>query len=177
VVNPPTYDTATCNGDSGGPLLAKSATNELLEIGITSVGPANCNAQTADYFTAVLPIQPWVSSQVNAVSSNPRIPRLSFADARRHVRQTLTGILGSTFSRRRNYNVACTRESAIKIRCSVSFTSGRSYYYGPVTIRYILVSDQVRWTDRYVIHRVNRHCYFQSGHRSSCRTRTRSGSW
>jgi V8-like Glu-specific endopeptidase len=177
VVNAPSYDTATCNGDSGGPLLATDADKQLLEIGITSVGPANCNTTTADYFTAVLPIEPWVGSEVKAVAPTPRIPTLTFADARHHIRQTLNGVLGSAFRHRQRYRTSCTRDSAVKIGCSMSFTAGRSYYYGAVTIRYVLVSGQVKWTDRYVIHRVNHHCYFRSGHRSSCRTHTLSGSW
>jgi trypsin len=176
VVNPPTNDTATCNGDSGGPLLAADANNRLFEIGLTSVGPADCNTDTADYFTAVRPIEPWVSSVVSSVATGPRIPTLTLAAARGYVRQRLSAVLGSVFRLRRQYNVSCSRDSAIKVACQVSFRSGRSYYHGPVTIRYVLVSGKVDWTDRYVIHSVNNHCYFQSGHRSSCVTHTRSGS-
>jgi trypsin len=61
----PSNHSATCNGDSGGPLLAK-LNGVVTEVGLTSVGPANCGTHTPDYFTAVRPIYPWVSSQITA---------------------------------------------------------------------------------------------------------------
>ncbi len=175
--NTPNDNTATCNGDSGGPLLAATANDKLFEIGVTSVGPADCDTDTADYFTAVLPIEPWVSSVIKSVAPVPKIPTLTLSAARLHVRQTLSAVLGSVFGQRRKYNASCSRDSKIKIGCGVTFTSGPSYYFGPVTIRYVLVSNQIKWTDQYVIHRVNAHCYLQSGHRPSCKIHTRSGTW
>ena len=176
-VNTPSDNTATCNGDSGGPLLAATANDRLFEIGVTSVGPADCDTNTADYFTAVLPIEPWVSSVIKSAAPGPKIPALTLAAARLHVRQTMSGVLGSVFSQRRHYEPSCSRDSKIKVGCNVTFASGPNYYFGPVTIRYVLVSDRIKWTDQYVIHRVNGRCYFRSGHRSSCAVHTRSGSF
>lgn len=176
IVHAPIDDTATCNGDSGGPLLATDANNRLFEIGVTSVGPADCDTNTADYFTAVRPVQAWVSSVVRAVAPGPKIPRLTLAAARAHVRQTLTRVLGSVFRHRHGYRPSCSRDSAIRVGCKLSFTSGANYHHGTVTISYVLVSGKVDWTDRYVIHSVNDRCYFHSGHRSSCQAQTRSGS-
>jgi trypsin len=67
-VNPPTYSTGTCNGDSGGPLLAQGASGTLVEIGLTSVGPTDCNTQQPDDFTAILPIASWVRNEASAVA-------------------------------------------------------------------------------------------------------------
>lgn len=72
-VNPPSYDTATCNGDSGGPLLADDSTGNLMEIGITSTGPSDCDTTSSDYFTSVEPIEPWLSSEIQAVTPAPPI--------------------------------------------------------------------------------------------------------
>lgn len=62
----PSDRTATCSGDSGGPLLVKESNGTVIEAGITSVGPANCGTRTPDYYTAVRPIYPWVNSQIQA---------------------------------------------------------------------------------------------------------------
>jgi secreted trypsin-like serine protease len=61
----PSNHAATCNGDSGGPLLVKQG-GVVTEVGLTSVGPSNCSTHQPDYYTAVRPIYPWVSSQINA---------------------------------------------------------------------------------------------------------------
>ena len=73
-VDYPYDDTGTCSGDSGGPLLAADAAGRPVEIGVTSVGPANCNTVTADYFTAVLPLSSWANSWINAVAPAPPPP-------------------------------------------------------------------------------------------------------
>lgn len=62
----PSDRTGTCSGDSGGPLLVKQSGGTVMEVGVTSVGPANCGTHRGDYFTAVRPIYPWVSGQIKA---------------------------------------------------------------------------------------------------------------
>src|SRR5205085_7270558 len=42
-VNPPNFLTGTCNGDSGGPLATYDASGQLVEIGIITHGPIDCN--------------------------------------------------------------------------------------------------------------------------------------
>lgn len=74
-VNGPSETTATCNGDSGGPLVTAGAQGVQTEVGITSVGPADCDTTTADFFTSVLPIQSWIESEISAASgSSPADP-------------------------------------------------------------------------------------------------------
>lgn len=65
-VDAPSDHTGTCSGDSGGPLLVTASGGTVMEVGVTSVGPANCGTHRADYFTAVRPIYPWVSGQIKA---------------------------------------------------------------------------------------------------------------
>jgi secreted trypsin-like serine protease len=62
----PSDRTGACSGDSGGPLLARQSGGTMMEVGVTSVGPANCGTHRGDYFTAVRPMYPWVSSQIKA---------------------------------------------------------------------------------------------------------------
>lgn len=72
-VDTPSNETATCNGDSGGPLLT-SYNNQLVEIGITSYGPTDCDAVSADYFTAIQPQSSWIDSEIAAVQPTPAPP-------------------------------------------------------------------------------------------------------
>ena len=62
----PSNHSATCNGDSGGPLLAKLSGGTVMEVGVTSVGPASCSTHHPDFFTAVRPLYPWITSQIQA---------------------------------------------------------------------------------------------------------------
>ncbi len=71
VVDFPYDETATCNGDSGGPLIADDTQGDPIEIGITSVVPTDCDTTTADFFTAVLPIEPWIESEISAAAPTP----------------------------------------------------------------------------------------------------------
>src|SRR5262249_47778846 len=65
-VNYPFNDTSTCNGDSGGPLLATDTAGKPVEIGITSYGPIDCDTYSASYYTAVPSISAWAAGQINA---------------------------------------------------------------------------------------------------------------
>jgi trypsin len=67
-VNPPDFSTGTCNGDSGGPIAAYDTADQLVEIGLTTEGPVDCNTDTADYFAATLPLSTWAASWIQAVA-------------------------------------------------------------------------------------------------------------
>lgn len=72
-VDYPYDDDGTCFGDSGGPLLAASAA-QLYEIGVTSYVLGNCSTVSADYFTSMIAVQPWIVSEVQAVAPAPPPP-------------------------------------------------------------------------------------------------------
>jgi len=91
-VNPPTYSTATCAGDSGGPLIAREANGAPVEIGLTSTGPSDCNTTTADLFTAVAPLSDWVHGVIRAAAAKPSPSQLAIVHrhhngVRRHARR------------------------------------------------------------------------------------------
>lgn len=208
-VDAPTYNTATCNGDSGGPLLADEANGTPIEIGITSVGPADCDTTSADYFTGLLPAAPWIESEISAVAphptppppttttppptttattpaptttttnpSKPKLPGMNKATARSHARQVLSGVFDRIFARREAYDVSCSRVSATRFKCGVTFSSGPRDYYGNVTVFYEFGSDgKVYWSDDYTMRWVNDYCYFHSGHRRSCKIKVKRGTF
>jgi V8-like Glu-specific endopeptidase len=204
-VNPPDYLTGTCNGDSGGPLAAFDASNQLVEIGITTHGPADCNTYTADDFASVIPLDSWVAGWIQTVGSTPpppappapapaapptaapprshaarpaQLPTLTLADATRYVRQTLTGALGQRAKPAHGYKAKCSRKSSTRFTCGVQFWHGPNDYYGSVTVYLVNGPHGVtRWTDTYTIHWVNDRCYFHSGHPQRCTVHTRRGTW
>jgi hypothetical protein len=178
----PTYDTATCQGDSGGPLLAQDAAGKLLEIGLTSVGPSDCNSGYPDYFTAIQPIASWVKNEISGVGSSSvtfESPlEMKFAAARSYVRQTLAHLFGRAFQRRHVLAVRCTRISSIRVRCNFGFLSGPNDYFGHVVVYdyYDWSAGTTYWASNYQTYRVNNHC-LRSRHWRSCRTHPRKGSW
>lgn len=61
----------TCHGDSGGPALAFRADGTPVQIGITSLGPADCDTRLPDIFTRVDRISAWVGEWIAATATVP----------------------------------------------------------------------------------------------------------
>jgi secreted trypsin-like serine protease len=195
-LSPPGSGTGTCEGDSGGPLLAKDASGNLLEIGLTSVGPADCDTQTPDYYTAIKPIASWVQNEVAAAAGSGQrppatgqgssstapapasAPSMTLADARSYVRQTLVHLFGGSYRRAHAVKLSCARMSSIRVRCTFTFWSGPNDYCGNVTPYYYTAkTGETYWDSKYKTVRVNDHCYVHTRPRTSCATHPRSGSW
>ncbi len=203
-VNAPTFDTGTCNDDSGGPLLVQGADGNPVEAEITSVGRTDCDTITADYFTSILPIEAWIAAEVSAASppppppttttttappptttpttstnaAPPTLPTMTKASARSYVHQVLAGVFRQAFRLGNSYRVSCSRVSATRFNCGVTFSSGPNDYYGNVIVFYELGTDgKLSWSDRYTARWVNDYCYFHSGHRRSCNVRARHGTF
>jgi hypothetical protein len=204
-VDYPFDDAGTCNGDSGGPLLADDSAGRLVEIGITSYGPADCNTYSANYFTAVPLISSWAGSQINAANpaapsspsppaaaaptpppakpptssggSHPQLPRMTSGTARTFTRRTLAGALGTPFKRGHSVRTTCQRASSSRFGCGVTFWYRGNDYYGSVAVFYAYGAGgtKVFWTDKYAIHWVNAIC--KSAHRRSCAVHTKRGVW
>jgi secreted trypsin-like serine protease len=64
-IDAPTYSAGTCNGDSGGPLLMVSG-GELVEIGITSLGPQECQTDLPRIDTRVDAEYGWIARELAA---------------------------------------------------------------------------------------------------------------
>lgn len=68
-ITPPGFSIGTCHGDSGGPALAFREDGTPVQIGITSLGAANCDTHLPDVFTRVDRIYPWVAEQIAATAT------------------------------------------------------------------------------------------------------------
>jgi secreted trypsin-like serine protease len=70
-ITPPGFGIGTCHGDSGGPAVAFREDGTPVQIGITSLGAANCDTSLPDLFTRVDRIYGWLSEQVASATAAP----------------------------------------------------------------------------------------------------------
>jgi len=74
-IDPPTYATGACSGDSGGPLLApQGPAGQLVEIGIAVHVYGKCSTRRPSVFTRVDRIAAWVDTWIGAYASPPPPP-------------------------------------------------------------------------------------------------------
>jgi hypothetical protein len=68
-IDAPTYADGTCNGDSGGPLLAQRADGTWVEIGITNSGAADCSTGVPNFFARADALSAWVASSIQGLAA------------------------------------------------------------------------------------------------------------
>jgi secreted trypsin-like serine protease len=68
-ITPPGFSIGTCHGDSGGPALAFREDGTPVQIGITSLGAADCDTSLPDIFTRIDRIYPWIAEQIVATAT------------------------------------------------------------------------------------------------------------
>lgn len=68
-ITPPSFAIGTCHGDSGGPALAFREDGTPVQIGITSLGAADCDTSLPDIFTRVDRVYPWIAEQIAAATT------------------------------------------------------------------------------------------------------------
>jgi secreted trypsin-like serine protease len=71
---PPGFAIGTCHGDSGGPALAYRPDGTPVQVGITSLGPADCDTTLPDVFTRVDLVSPWVGEWIAAAAAGTTPP-------------------------------------------------------------------------------------------------------
>ena len=181
-IDPPSYATATCHGDSGGPAIALDPTSAPVQVGITSLGEPECSTLEPNVFTRVDMISSWVGSWIAAVERGdpapaatvPKVnlPFLSIARAKALAFQALSEELGYRWRRGRGKRVGCERIEREKVKCGISWWQGPDDYWGTITIYYLQENGAVYWNDRYKLHWVNDNCWWHSGHRQTCAIHT-----
>ena len=190
----PYDDTATCNGDSGGPLLATDSAGAPVEIGITSYGPVDCDTVTASYFTTARTVSQWADGIVTSLNPppapapppappppkppapQPTLPAMTKAQAKSFNNQTLSGFEDRTYNRGHQRHITCTRKSNVKFSCNTYWWYGPNDYAATVELWYSWGSGtDVYWNDHYSLEWVNDQCYNHSRHRNRCAIHHKTG--
>ena len=139
-VDSPGYSAGTCNGDSGGPLLATDSSNHQVEIGVTSMGPVDCDTSTGDFFTRTDQIVTWASAVAKSAGSSlpnapsvptastatPAPPPLTMSDARAYAAY----IVGRHTGKHPHIAVSCARVNTSRFNCSLKWRQATSAYKG-----------------------------------------------
>ncbi len=74
-IDPPTYGSGACGGDSGGPLLIQQGSGEQpVEIGIVAHGYGRCSTRLPSVFTRVDRIAAWAHTWMAAYTQSPSQP-------------------------------------------------------------------------------------------------------
>lgn len=196
-VDYPSYATGTCSGDSGGPMLM-SSNGELVEIGITSMGPEGCSTELPRIDTRVDVESSWVAREIAAhppttpspptptptpttstrspapstaaPAATPKLPKLTTATAKRNAFTALRTDrrLGPPFRTHTGYQAECQSTSTTTATCNVRWFSGADDYWGNVTIFETYEGTTPVWSYHYAIRAVDDQCYWHSGHRARC---------
>ena len=77
---------------------------------------------------------------------------------------------------RQALKVTCTPVSDSRALCGISFSSATNYYFGSVSVFYMVAGGKLYWNDAYTVHWVNSNCFFHTEHPKRCPVSTRRGS-
>lgn len=180
----PRFRITTCHGDSGGPAIATRADGTPVEVGVTSLGDGSCNPASPAVFTRVDQISSWVQSWIAAVETGAPEPQVKVPKA--HIplltreRSEEISLLamdeafGPKFAHGQEKAVKCERLTKSRLKCGVTWFQGPNDYFGRVTVFYAIRHNVVLAGVHYKVHWVNDHCYFHSGHPTSCKVQTKT---
>lgn len=184
----PSYESATCNGDSGGPLLMVRS-KELVEIGITSFGiEEGCPTDSPRVDTRIDVEAGWVQREIAAhpppeppkagasapaaptALPTPELPTLTISAAKRDTLDVLRTErkIRPRFRAHSQYRASCRSVTKVSVRCAVGWYRRPDDYWGTVTIFLGWEGTEPVWDYRYTIRSVNDWCYWYSGHRPRC---------
>jgi secreted trypsin-like serine protease len=181
-IDAPTYKSATCHGDSGGPLLAiQPGTSELVEIGVTNFGIAEgCPSTSPRFDTRSDVISNWVANRIRELAARPptvttpvtspapprttrdpappALPMMTSSEARSYARLGLIVGLKADFVRHRDFHVTCRRIASTEQRCIANWSVEHEVYSGSVVSFYTFLGSTVVWNDLYDIRSVDFSC-------------------
>jgi secreted trypsin-like serine protease len=179
----PKLKSGICSGDSGGPAIAARADGSAVQLGIaSSVGP-ECSTALPNVYTRADKVASWVGQWIAAAESGgpqpeikvPKVhaPFLSIGRTEEIAAAGFAHDFRRHFTHSQERVIRCHRRGKAKVKCDVSWYQGGDDYWGSVTIAYQVTREGIGISFVYTINWVNNHCYFYSGHRSSCKIHTK----
>jgi secreted trypsin-like serine protease len=179
----PSFQATPCNGDSGGPAIARRPDGTPVEIGIVSLGDFSCSPDNPAVYTRVDQISGWVKRWIAAVERGgpepkTKVPKVHIPTLTRERAEelsfiVLTEALESRFAKGQEQAIRCERQGKAKLKCGVSWYQGPNDYFGRVNVFYAIQHNVVLAGAHYAIHWVNDDCYFHSGDPEGCRVHSK----
>ena len=164
-----------CDGDSGGPGIARRADGTPVQIGIVSLkGSLECDPRTPQVLARVDTVSSWVEAWKAAVESGapapevvvPKIelPPVTRRDAEFLAWLALEADFGNRFTNGRFHAIGCRRLDREKVKCQVEWLRGSQYYRGGISIFASLPREGSIYNYRYRIRRFNFRCWLTYRH-------------
>jgi Trypsin len=175
VKSPPGPGASLCNGDSGGPGIARRPDGSPVQIGIISLkGSLDCSPRSPQVLARVDRVSSWVAAWAAAVElgapapavaiPKPVLPALARADAEILAWLGLESDFGNRFTRGRYHQLECRRVNREKLKCRVQWLRGADFYRGGITLYTALPREGFVYNYRYTIRRFDLDCWLEYLH-------------
>jgi secreted trypsin-like serine protease len=166
---------SVCDGDSGGPGIARRADGSPVQIGIISLkGSLSCSPRSPQVLARVDVVSPWVEAWRAAVESGApapavavpevKLPRVTKRDAEFLAWIALEAEFGTRFSKGRFHGIGCRQIDREKVKCQVEWVRGNDYFRGGISIYAALPREGFIYNYRYRIRRFNLRCWLTHLH-------------
>lgn len=163
-------EASLCNGDSGGPGVARRADGTVVQIGVISLkGSLDCSPSSPQVLARVDRASTWIAAWIAAVEHGgpppaivvPKVtlPPVTRSDAEIVIVLGLEADLGSRFTEGRFHRLACKRLDRTKVKCVIQWLNGSHFYRGGITIYTALPREGSIYNYRYKIRRFNANCW------------------
>lgn len=164
-----------CNGDSGGPAVARRADGTTVQIGIISLkGSFECSPRSPQVLARVDRVSSWVAAWAAAIEFGapappvavPKVelPPVSRFDAELVAWLGLEGDFGNRFTKGRYHRIECRRINREKFKCRVQWLRRAHFYRGAITVYAALPREGTIYNFRYTIRRFNVNCWLEYLH-------------
>lgn len=168
-------DSSLCNGDSGGPGIARRPDGTPVLIGIISLkGSLDCDPRSPQVLARVDKVSAWVAAWTAAVELGAPAPKVVVPDVElppvsRRAAEVFAWLgleadFGNRFSKGRYHRIGCGRISREKVKCAVQWLKGIDLYRGAITIYTALPREGFIYNYRYTIRRFNANCWLRYLH-------------
>ncbi len=164
-----------CNGDSGGPGIARRPDGTPVQIGIISLkGAFDCNPAVPQVLARVDRVSSWVDAWKAAIEfgaaapavviPHVELPAVTRRDAEFFAWLALEADFGNRFSKGRLHAIACQRIDREKVKCRMEWLRGLDYYRGGISIYAALPREGFVYDYRYKIRRFDVRCWLKYLH-------------
>jgi len=159
-----------CNGDSGGPGIARRPDGTPVQIGVISLkASVDCDPRTPQVLARVDRVSSWVAAWTAAIefgapAPSVVVPKVELPGVTRREAELLASLgleadFGRRFSRGRYRQIACRRVNREKFKCRVQWLRGIDLYRGGITVYAALPREGFVYNYRYTIRRFKVKCW------------------